>query len=379
MHIVDVNIYRVLLPNDEWMLVSIETDNHIVGWGEITDFCDDTSMAQIISQAKQSLIGKNPLHIMECTQGFHHWTYPIQNSVRIYATALSGIDQALWDIKAKHLGLPLYKLYGCDGISKVPLYANLNKAIRKQRDSATLRESGRLAREAGFHIVKCTPFDEINPTNTINNLEKGLERIEALTTIIPIEQIAIDCHQRFERYSLSRMAAAVLTQFGQPFWVEDPIDVLDYETMDIVCQKYPDIRWAAGEDALYVKDLFATMKSKRYDVIMPDVKYIGGPSAVKSIIQFAESAGFKISLHNPNGIIATAHSAHLSALCRSEMPLEYPFGAVCNRELLCNPSELVSDGYYVFSDEPGIGVEINLETMRTYAEVYQNGNWRKYV
>lgn len=377
MRITDIRTIRLTLPTDQWLLVAVDTDEGYTGWGEVTGGLDDTGLAAALEAVRPRLIGQSPLAIYECTRMFHEWVYPVIRTVRTYSTALSGLDQALWDLTAKHYGLPLYKLYGADGKDSVPLYANLNKAIRHERTPQALERNGVKAMEAGFAMLKCTPFDEVNPSQVDNSLDKGFERLEALTTHLPIERIAIDCHQRFERHTLARMISRVLHTNGIPYWVEDPVDVSDYDTMRIIAGRYPEIRWAAGEDALTYRMLDETMRSRCYEIIMPDVKYIGGPSVVKGIIAYGEGVGFKVTLHNPNGLIATAHSAHLSATMRSEMMLEYPFMAVPEREMLCVPQEQVRAGRYWFNDQPGIGIELKSEVFREFGTVFSQGQWKK--
>lgn len=377
MKITDVQICRVTLPTDRWLLVCVETDEGHRGWGEVTGSMDDHGLAALLEGLKPTLIGRNPLNIAECERPFHQWTYPVTRTIRTYSTALSGLDQALWDVTARHYGLPLYRMYGAGEKKSIPLYANLNKAIRQKRRPEDLEKNGVLAAQAGYAMLKCTPFDEVNPAHVDSDLDAGFRRLEALARHVSIERIAIDCHQRFERYTLSRMLSRLLDDFGVPYWVEDPVDVKDYDAMRTVIARYPQIRWAAGEDALTYDMMNQTMQSRCYEMLMPDVKYIGGPSVVKNVMAYGEGLGFKVTLHNPNGLIATAHSAHLSALSRFETMMEYPFMAVPERELLCEPMEQVHDGRYWFSEEPGIGIELKPEVFRTYGERFVNGRWER--
>lgn len=378
MKITGVEIYRLQLPTDNWMLVTLETNENMIGWGEITGSCDDDGLAGLIEEFKKQLIGKDPLDLMECMQLLHRWSYPALDKIRTFSTAISGIDQALWDINAKYRKLPLYKLLGGAEKRSILLYANLNKALQKNRSPEALHENVLKAKNCGFRIFKCTPFDEINPTNPNNDLTKGFERLKAVAGLVDMPQIAIDCHQRFERYTLARMVEKLLSDYGQPYWIEDPVDSQNDSALQYVQNSYPGVRWAAGEDALNFQQFYNTMKINRYEILMPDLKYIGGPSVVRSMIPFAEGVGFKVSLHNPNGIIATAFSAHLSTLSKSEMPLEFPFAAVADRELLSDPREMVRDGSYLLSDEPGIGVEISQDAMLEYALRYSDGHWSKF-
>lgn len=375
MKITDLQIYRLELPTDEWMILEIETDEGLTGYGEVTGSCDDNGLAALLSGLRERLIGQSPLAIAECKRFFTQWTYPVLSTIRTNATALSGLDQALWDLTAKHYRMPLYKLYGGAGKPIISLYANLNKAIRAKRSPEALEQNGLNAIKEGFTLLKCTPFDEINPTNTDNDLEPGMERLAALLQHISIDKVAIDCHQRFERFTLARMVGGILERYGLPYWVEDPVDIADYSSMKCLISRYPEVRWAAGEDALTYRMLDATIHSRCYEIIMPDVKYVGGPSVAKTIISYGEGVGLKVTMHNPNGIIATAHSAHLSALCASALPMEFPFGAVPQRELLSSPQEIVRDGCYHLNDEPGIGVAIKPEAMRIYGQRYERGRW----
>lgn len=378
MKITDVQVIRMTLPTDSWMLLKIETDQGIEGWGDVTGSCDDDGLAGIMQDVREMLIGKNPLHIQECNAIFYDWRYPSFKGIRTYATARSGIDQALWDVTARYYKLPLYRLYGADGKREIPLYANLNKAIRSRRSPEVLRKQGEKAASAGFSVVKCTPFDEINPLNADNDFTKALERLEALMDVMPIERVAIDCHQRFESFTLARMAGYLLKKYGIPYWIEDPVEIWDHNSMRVIRQRYPEIRWAAGEDAFHEKQAMEIISSGCYDIFMPDVKYIGGPSVVKALIPVVEGCNGKVTLHNPNGVIATAHSAHLSALSRSTMPMEFPFEAVIDRELLCSPTELIRDGKYVLSDEPGIGVTISEQALKEYGARFVKGQWEGY-
>lgn len=375
MKITGVHIWKLLLPTDQWMIVTIDTDEGITGWGEVTGSCDDEGLAGILRKAGEVLAGHNPLHIEECTSCFWSWSYPVRRTIRTYAAALSGIDQALWDITAKYYGVPLYKLYGGDGKKEIPLYANLNKALWGKRSSKALQENGKAAYEAGFTMVKCTPFDEINPSCVDSHLDCSMERMKALAEVVPVERIAIDCHQRFEGFTLARMVKRVVEECGVPYWIEDPVPVYDYQAVRSISDKYPEIRWAAGEDALDYRQILEISNSQCYEVLMPDLKYIGGPSVIKALIPVLEGVGKKVTLHNPNGIIATAHSAHASALCRSNMPMEFPFMAVKDRELLAASEAVIKNGTYVFSEAPGIGVEISEDAMKEYGHRYGKHGW----
>lgn len=375
MKITGINVYKVNPPGETWMFLAVNTDEGLTGWGEITGSTDDSGAAELAASISEKLKGKDPTNMIDCTEGYYKWQYPVLKTNRIVSTVYSGIDQALWDLSAKYYGLPLYKMLGGSGKKKIELYANLNRALRFERTPDALRKNGEDARKNGFRIVKCTPFDEVNPSMDEVNLEKGIERYEALLSAVPVECIAIDCHQRFTRHTLGRVVDRIVRNYGLPYWIEDPVDAADFDTMDKLASKYPEVRWAAGEDSLGFNNIFSLIKFGGYDVIMPDIKYIGGTSVIRSLIPFIEGVGMKVSLHNPNGPISTAHSAHASALSRCSMPLEYPFGSTPERQYCTTPSEPVENGFYVLSDAPGIGISPSESFLEAYGEVWSGGRW----
>ncbi|MEG0615971.1 MAG: mandelate racemase/muconate lactonizing enzyme family protein [Oscillospiraceae bacterium] len=378
MKISKIHTHRMILPNARWIFVEIITDTGKSGWGEATDSCDEFGLANLIEEESKQLIGKNPEDVMACTDEYFHWKYPSRKIIRTYATAWSALDQALWDLSAQSKNMPLWKALGGRNTKKIPLYANLNNAIRNDRRPEALAQNGQKALSQGFKMIKCTPFDEINPSQFDASFDAGFERFDALMQYADIKQVSIDCHQRFERHNLARMCEKLLSEYGTPYWLEDPVDIQDFETMHLMNKQYPQIRWAAGEDALHLKAIYTTMKSGCYEVLMPDVKFIGGDSAVRALIPMAEETGFAVSMHNPNGPISTAHSAHLMTLCRKNVPLEYPFASVANRELLTTPTECVKDGYYHLNDEIGLGIKIADTALREYGETFINGRFCAY-
>ena len=378
MKIIDIKAVRLKLKTDEWDLVILETDCGLRGWGEVTGSLDFSCVAACLDGFKEYVIGGSPDDIAGILFKIRKWEYPSKLGMRCFSTALSGLDQALWDLFAKKHGVPLHSLYGNSSISSIALYANLNKALRNNRDPELMGEHARLAYEAGYQMVKCTPFDEISPAKPYFNIDLPLERIRNVLKSVPVEKCALDCHQRFSRETLAKMLKIVLDKFGIPFWVEDTVPIEDYQAQRIVVESFTEVRFAAGEDALGFSKIKEIIDSGLYDVIMPDVKYIGGPSVVKTTIEVCNDCFRPVSLHNPNGLVATAHSAHLSALGITGIPMEYPFMAVEDRAILAYPTEMVADGRYVFNDSPGIGVEIKEEVLKEFGKEFCLGEWKEY-
>ncbi len=288
-------------------------------------------------------------------------------------SAWSGIDQALWDLLAKSLNVPLSQLLGARSSEPVALYANLNRGLRGDRSPDDLRSKGRDAALKGFRYVKCTPFDEIVPSSFEIDLHPAFERIEALAEVIPMSQIAIDCHQRFSETHLSQLFD--LLNDKKPYWIEDPVCLTDASDLKRVRNEYRSVRWAGGETTLEMNELWPLLDHRAYDVLMPDVKHAGGVSGIKNMIPLIESRGLWVSLHNPSGPISTAHSAHLTRLCSHPLPLEFAFGVSEDRAHATFPQENISGGAYIFSDLPGIGLSPDPHFLKQYGEKWTAEGW----
>src|SRR5690606_13989707 len=118
---------------------------------------------------------------------------------------------------------------------------------------------------------------------------------------------------RFNRRTLYEFVNWVNNQ-GNPFWIEDPLSTDFEDDFQKVRNQFPLIRWAAGESVLSLTELWNYLNHRSVDIIMSDVKHIGGVSAIRSIFSIAEERGLMVSLHNPSCPISTAFSAHLTAL-----------------------------------------------------------------
>jgi len=376
MKIIDIQTYFVQGSNDHWIWVSVKTDTGIEGWGEVTGSSNDTVLAQYIQTITKELIDKDPLNISDCMQKYEQPSFPENGSNRFVCTAWSGINQALWDIKSQYFGLPLYWLLGGYGEKKIPLYANLNRGLLGDRSPEALLRNGLEAFENGFSVIKCTPFDEVTPIESVEKIENGIARIKKLASKVPMNRIAIDCHQRLNRGHMARLLEA-LEEIGDPYWIEDPFTLEKVVEQESVYRDYPRIRWAAGETSYGIQDVLAISNNRQYDVIMPDVKHCGGVSAVKMMIPLIESLGLKVSLHNPSGPIATAFSAHLLTLASHPEPLEFPIGSVPERSEFLTSKEPIINGAYQLSDKPGIGIKPNYAKLAECSYTWGDGGWKK--
>ncbi|MFZ4453884.1 mandelate racemase/muconate lactonizing enzyme family protein [Salibacterium aidingense] len=377
MKISNVDVLHIEGSNDYWIWLRMKTDGGMEGWGEVTGSGDDKVLATIVQTLSTKLVGRDALNLDGCIEACSQTSFPNNTSNRFISTAISGIDQCLWDIRAQYFNIPLYWLLGGYEKCEIPLYANLNRGLLTDRSPEALEKNGLKAVENGFSFVKCTPFDEVTPGGNSISVQPGLSRLANLVSKVGMEKIAIDCHQRFNRVQAYQFLE-YLKDFDTPFWVEDLLFEGTLRDQKMVYTDFPSIRWAGGETACNIKDILLLIQNGFLDVIMPDVKHCGGVSALKTIIPLIESSGTKVSLHNPSGPIATAFSAHLLSLSSNPEPLEYPWGSVPERKERMQPFEPVSNGIYYLSDLPGIGIKPREEFLESHAHVWEEGMWRKW-
>ncbi len=358
MNITNFKIIQWKVPGDTFILLCLNTDTNITGWGEITGSGNDANTIAFAEKAARSLINFNPLEIDSCMLGYEFLTGLLHSEQRCITTAWSGINQALWDISAKASSLPLHRLLIADANTKVSLYANLNRGLFNDRSADAFASNAEGAIEAGFSFAKATPFDEVGPVCTdIGVLASAMDRLQAIYTAVGTERIAIDCHWRFNT-RLAREFMAMQAELGSLYWVEDLLDVsLPAETIGLFREEFPDTKWAGGEDLIDPETGERLLNGPaRPDVFMPDIKHICGINVIFDLFLSARKHGCALSAHNPSGPVSTAFSAHVCGAVKAEEPLEFCFGAVESRTTLTIPNEPVERGIYHLTDEPGIGI-----------------------
>ena len=369
-------IVRLSPPGDSFVFLQLATDGGITGWGEITGSGNDRAAVAFAEEAFSSLVGLDALDIDACMAIFNRFRVPRLRD-RCATTAWSGINQALWDIAAQARGVPLYALLGENGGRReVPLYANLNRGLLRDRRPASFLRNTEDALAAGFAFAKVTPFDEVTPdVSEKSALTPALQRLEAVFAAVDSVRVAIDCHWRFN-LALARAFMEWQEKAGRLYWLEDLLDFeLPGPSVADFRSAFPCTRWAGGEDVIHPHAAETLIHGPtRPDVFMPDVKYLCGLDVLRDLLLRARARGCVLSLHNPSGPIATAVSAHLCQVVGAEEPLEFCFRAVDDRPSLTDPVEPVQGGTYYLGDAPGIGVAPSRKALEEYGTVLAKGS-----
>ena len=367
MKIVGIDTYVVELGWRNLCFVKVRTDEGIAGIGEAYSVGPDQATAEVIHYFEDWLIGLDPLDIEGLWQRLYIGSrFPGGSVVN---SALSGIDQALWDIKGKALNAPVYQLLGGKCRDRIRVYQNPGGASPQEIAENALRLKGCY----GFTAFKTDPLpqrmQEISWPATLREVEKKMTFLrEALGDEI---EIALDPHARILEPAKAIELCVVLAPY-HPLFVEEPLRPENVEAMAQVRAKSP-VPIATGE-MLYTKWEFRDLlRVRAADIIQPDVCCCGGVTEMKKIAALAEAEYVTVAPHNPMGPVATAVNAQFAATAPSFLILEYHVDTESPRRDLVQEPYHIIDGYLELPTTPGFGIALNEE----YCEKHPYKPWRR--
>jgi len=346
-----------------WLFVKIETDEGLYGWGEAYTQADrDQAIEVHIRQLGRYLVGRNPFDIKHFTYMAYTDFAGKRGAMELYC-AISGIEQALWDIVGKATGQPVYNLLGGACRDKVRVYAN---GWGGGGSIEQLVERALAVVERGFTALKFDPFPGPWRALIDASLEaEAVERVKAVREAVgPKVDILVEVHRRLAPMHAVRVAR--MMEPYVPFWYEEPVSARD---MDALAEARRNINLpvVTGEE-LYTKAEFKTAFEKRAaDIINPDVCNVGGILELREIAAMAEVYHVAVSPHNYNsttlGLAATLHAA---AGMPNFLITEYFVNfEEMGKEIALTPFEVV-DGYIRLPTTPGLGIDLDEAALARY-------------
>lgn len=373
MKITAVKTYHV---RPRWGFVEIETDDGICGWGEGVLEGHATTVLTCVQEMKTYLIGKNPEDIEDLWTTLYRAGF--YRGGGILMSAISGIDQALWDIKGKVYNTPVYNLLGGKCRSKMRVYS----WVGGDRPGDT----GRAAKEkkdAGFTAVKMNATEELQYIDSYEKIDAVLSRVaEIRETCGKYFGIAIDFHGRVHK-PMAKILAKKLDEFD-PMFIEEPVLCENMEA-------FPEIAAACNIPIATGERLFSKWDFKRLlsiggvDIIQPDLSHAGGITEVKKIAAMAEAYDVALAPHCPLGPIAFASCLNVDAISYNAVIQEQSIGIHYNEEknvldYVKNKADFdFIDGYVDLPKIPGLGVEVNKELVleeNKHPHAWKNPVWR---
>ncbi|MGN6811889.1 MAG: mandelate racemase/muconate lactonizing enzyme family protein, partial [Thermomicrobiales bacterium] len=360
MRIINLEVVQVAVNHrGDWLFVRLVTDEGPVGLGEASHGGGGPDRDAIVTailerQCLPRLRGQDPRAVAVALQALR----PLAQG-RAGATAVSACEQALWDIAGQAAGVPVYRLLGGPVRQRIPLYANVNRAVTERTPAGFARAAADAVAE-GFRAVKCAPFDgvvrqRVRDRDQRARVQLGLDCVAAMREAVgPDVDVLVDCHSAFDG-PLAVEVGRALRRLDVT-WFEEPVPTDDLEALVRLRPLVPDLELIGGEALYGLSGFWPYLAAGVWDVVMPDVKHCGGLTDLLTIARVAEARGVGVAPHNPSGPVAMAASAHAAAALPQLRALEYAWGEVPWRPAVIMPREEIIAGELVLPDSPGLGI-----------------------
>ena len=360
MKICDIDTLLIDSPGRKWTIVRVFTDEGLVGLGEATYSNKEPVVVAAVEHMKQELIGEDPARIeylwhkiwrISSLSGLWRMAGPV------WMSALSGIDQALWDLKGKVANLPVVELLGGKFRDRVGVYTHFYGATPEQSAAVALElvEAGYTALKSGALSgdgYRFDPYeDDGRPQETAAHFAAVREAVG------PEIRLLIDCHGRFTVANCVRLARALEPYDLYAF--EDPVPPEDLNA-------YPKVRReisipVMGSERLNTKSHFRQLLDiDGVDIAQPDLMYAGGITEVRKIAAIADTYQVPISPHNTKGPIGIIAATHLMASIPNVAPMELVTGIEWRDEIITAPLQ-IEDSCVVLPEGPGWGIELDMD------------------
>lgn len=345
-----------------WLFVKVETDEGIHGWGECYTQADRDRAIEIhVQKLGDYLIGRSPFNIKHFTFMAYHDFAGKRGAMDVYC-AISGIEQAMWDIVGKALNTPVYNLLGGACRDKIRVYAN-------GWGGRTIEERAERAKqlvENGFTAMKFDPFPGPWRTHiSRKDEEAAVDCVRAVREAVgPDVDLLIEVHRRLAPIHAIRVAG-MMEEFN-PFWYEEPVSARNLDALAEVRHAI-NLPVVTGEE-LYTKAEFREVFEKSAaDILNPDVCNCGGILELKEIAAMAEPYFVVMSPHNYNSTtIGLAATIQACAVMPNFLITEYFVNFTeCGNAISVNPIE-VKNGYIHLPTSPGLGLELDEKALSAF-------------
>jgi galactonate dehydratase len=388
--ITDVKSY-VVSPGDGrgWLLIEVETDEGVTGVGECTNQTSIAHLDRGIDVIRHYLVGRDPATIEAHWQRIYH-SYGELNPRGYITHLLSAIDIALWDIKGKVLGVPIYELLGGPVRETVPLYTHVpGPGAGVSIDQ--MQELARTAKADGYEALKTDPFpSQLNPDSEYDGplmverldpraLREAAEWMDALREATgPDFELLVDAHARFDTQSAILGAQAL--EHVELIWFEEPTHLESNQALKQI-RENTRTPLCVGEHHFTRWDFVPVLEERLVDYIMPDVAWCGGISEWRRIAALAEPNYIRVSPHDAIGPVAMVASAHVALATPNLYRQECVHQWFDTFAQFIHPMPTIENGTIVPPSGPGLGITLNREAIQRHLvdrddPVTMWGRWR---
>lgn len=352
MRITDVEI----LPASKYLFIKIHTDENVYGIGEVGAWGFLDGCVGVLKNFTKYLIGKNPFEIE------HHWNYMYRSMYfrgSVIMSAIAAIDIALWDIKGKALGVPIYELLGGKTRDKVRSYEAVFEFTSEKMAQRCLD-----LKAEGFTAARLMLTGDIRSSEATyeesifaHKVASYVEKVKACREAVGNDfDLVLECHRSMSVSEAIAFARAV-EQYN-PLFLEDPIAPDNLEAMVQVANKTA-IPVATGERFINIQEFELLLQRQGARYVRPDVCALGGITPSKKVTAIAEANYVSIVPHNPLGPVSTAACLQLNASIPNFLIQEFPSFYQKGKEagMITKPLE-IERGYIKIPNSPGLGIEL---------------------
>lgn len=356
-----------------WLFLKMTTEGGLVGWGEPVVEGKADSVAAAVKEFGEQLTGHDASHIEDAVQMMYRGGF--YRGGPVLSSAMSGMEQAMWDIKGKALGVPVYDLLGGKVRDRIQVY----RWIGGDRPHDVAAQA-QIAVNQGYKAIKMNGTDELKWIDSYDKLDDCVERVAAIREKFPKLGIAVDFHGRVHK-TMAKVLMHKLEPYGLMF-VEEPV-LCENEEEFVRLRQAVNIPLATGERNFTRWGFKNMLTGGGVDIIQPDVSHCGGIWELRKIAAMAEAFDVSIAPHCPLGPIALAACLNVDFCTPNAFIQEQSAGIhyndgydllnyIKNREIF-----EYKDGDCELFSAPGLGVEVDEDYVRRMAE--EGHNWHNPI
>jgi len=359
-----------------WLFLKMSTDEGLEGWGEPVVEGKAATVAAAVEEMSDFLIGRDPRRVEDLWQTLYRGGF--YRGGPILSSAISGIEQACWDIKGKALGVPIYELLGGHTREKMRVYA----WIGGDSPSETAA-SARIQCEMGYTALKMNGTGPLEWIDSLLQVKAAAARLEEVRSAVGDSVgIGVDFHGRVHK-GMAKALFKALEPYS-PMFIEEPVLPENNEALPELA-RLTSIPIATGERMYTRWDFKDLLVRGGVDIVQPDVSHAGGILETRKIAAMAEAWDVAVAIHCPLGPIALSSALQVDFCTPNAFIQEQSLGIHYNQgaELgtyLKNPEVFDYQGGFVMrSSLPGLGLEIDEQKVREAAKVghrWRNPVWR---
>jgi galactonate dehydratase len=355
---------EIIHVKPRFSFLRIHTNEGLTGLGEAIIEGRSRTVEMAIKELEPLLLGKDPREIERLWQLMYKGTF--YRGGPILTSAISGIDQALWDILGKSLGVPVYTLLGGKVRDRIKLYTHVDGQSLEE-----LRANAQMAVQKGFTLVKTVISEKAHFLEPLSYMNRQIQRMETIRDAIGSDiDMAIDFHGRVSPSMAIRLAKELEGCF--PLFIEEPCLPQNIDTLVTVARS-TSIPIATGERLYSRWDFREVLEKQAAAIVQPDLAHCGGISEGRRIAAMAEIYYAGFAPHNPLGPINLAASIQVAANSPNFIAQEH---VTLGEGYLQDPF-ICKDGYVELSAKPGLGIELDdakLEALR-YSGEWETPVW----